>query len=161
MEGSHRCESSCRLLQGYQLGDPIPLIWKDINISSDCTLFKRVLTHVYYPKEEGMPLDNKIRLEFKRISKKILEQKRMIVRDTWAQWISAVLDKIVAHVELQDMLYTYQREFFQEDVYHRDISKDHVRSNQIKKYLHEILTNVIFDWSPGKDLVSNEKKTSR
>ena len=71
VEGSHCCESSCHLLQGYQLGDPIPLIWKDINICSDCTLFKHVLTHVYYPKEEGMPLDNEIRLEFKRISKEI------------------------------------------------------------------------------------------
>ena len=82
----------------------------------------------------------------------------MIVRDTWAQWMTTVLDEIVAHVELQDVLYTYQREFFQEDVYHRDISKDHVRSNEIKQYLHEIMTNAIFNWCPGKDLVSNAKK---
>ena len=89
------------------MGDPIPLIWKDINISSDCTLFKHVLTHVYYPKEEGMPLDNKIRLEFKCISKKISEQKRMIVRDTWAQWMTKVLDKVIVQEGLQEVIYEH------------------------------------------------------
>ena len=112
VEGSHCCESSCCLLQGYQLGDPIPLIWKDIKISSKCTLFKHVLTHVYYPKEEAILLDKKIKSEFKRISKKISDQKKMIVRDTWAQWMTKMLDEIVAHVELQEVLYKYQKNFF-------------------------------------------------
>ena len=57
VEGSHRCESSCRLLQGYPLGDPIPLVQRNIELPVGCTLFKQVQTHVYYPKDENIVLD--------------------------------------------------------------------------------------------------------
>ena len=158
VEGSHRCESSCRLLQGYPLGDPIPLVRSNIDLPDGCTLFKPVQTHVYYPKDEDMVLDKTARVELKRISQKISEQKKFIVKDTWAQWLTKVLDEIVAHEELQNVIYQHQSKFFLEDVYHRNISSESVRSNQIKKYLHEILTNAIFEYNPCKELLLILKK---
>jgi len=75
IEGAHRCESACRLLHGYQLGDPIPLVSKNIVLPSGCTLFKKVQTNVYYPKDDNMGFNKFVRTKLKGISKKISEQK--------------------------------------------------------------------------------------
>ncbi len=80
------------------------------------------------------------------------------MKDTWAQWMTKVLDEIVAHEDLEKVLYKKQSNFFQEDVYHHNISSKSVRSNQIKKYLHEILTNVLFEYHPFKDLVNSARR---
>ena len=95
------------------------------------------------------------------MSQKISEQKKFIVKDTWAQWMTTVLDQIIAHEELQKVIYEHQQDFYLEDVYHRDISKEFVPSNQIKKYLHEILTNAIFEYNPCKELILSKKNKQR
>ena len=161
VEGSHQCESLCCLLQGYPLGDSTPLLWSDVELPSGCTLFKPIQTHIYYPKDENMVLSNAAQKELKRLSQKISEQKKFIVKDTWAQWMTTVLDQIIAHEELQKVIYEHQKDFYLEDVYHRNISHESVPSNQIKKYLHEILTNAIFEYNPCKELILSSKKTSR
>ena len=160
VEGSHQCESSCHLLQGHQLGDPIPLVQSDIPLPPGCTLFKKVETHVFYPKNKDMVLDHTAKVELRSFSKTVAELKTFIVKDTWAQWMTKVLDEIVAHDALQNVIYEHQTEFFLEDVYHRNISLDTVRSNQIKKYLHEILTNAIFEYNPCKELLLILKKAT-
>ena len=58
-------------------------------------------------------------------------------------------------------MYGHQKDFYLEDVYHHDISQQSVPSNQINKYLHEILTNAIFEYNPCKELILSSKKTSR
>jgi hypothetical protein len=57
------------------LGDPIPLVWSNITLPPDCTLFKTIQTHVYYPKDENMVLAKNAQKELKEISKKISDQK--------------------------------------------------------------------------------------
>ena len=146
------------MLQDHHLGDPIPLAPDAIELPSGCTLFKPVQTHVYYPRDSDIVLDKKARFQLKKISEKISVQKKFIVKDTWEQWITTVLDQINAHEELQNLLYTHQSEFFMENVYHRNISDKEIRSNKIKKYLHEILTNAIFENYPCKDLLLMMKK---
>jgi len=151
------------LLLGYPLGDPIPLVQSDIELPSGCTLFKPIQTHVYYPKDENIVLDKTAQIELKCLSKKILEQKKFIVKDTWNQWMTTVLDQIIAHDKLQNVIYKHQKDFYLEDVYHRDVSLQSVPSNQVKKYLHEILTNAIFEYNPCKELllVSKRAKPSK
>ena len=55
VEGDHRIEAACRILQGYKLGDPLPLVYdKNVHVSLSSTLFKSIPTRVYYYcKEEG------------------------------------------------------------------------------------------------------------
>jgi len=72
--------------------------------------------------------------------------------------MTKVLDKIIAHEDLQKVLYNHHSQFFHEEVYHRDISNPSVKSNQIKKYLHQILTNAIFEYYPCKDLLLVSKQ---
>ena len=108
-----------------------------------------------------MVLNNAARKELKRMSQKISEQKKFIVKDTWAQWMTTVLDQIIAHEELQKVIYQHQKDFYLEDVYHRFVSYDTVPSNQIKKYLHEILTNAIFEYNPCKELILSSKKNKQ
>ena len=118
IERSCHCESACHLLQGYLLEGSNPLKDIDVKLLSSCTLFKPVQTQVYYPKDMKMKLDKQARSELKAISKKISDLKKFIVKDTWSQWMTNVLDEIVAHAELQDLLFDSQSEFFQENVYH-------------------------------------------
>jgi len=54
---------------------------------------------------------------------------------------------------LQEVLYETEAEFFEEDVHYRSLTSPAIRSNVVKKYLHEILTNVIFNYAPCKDLM--------
>ena len=163
IEGSHCCKSASCLLQGYLLGDPIPMKPYDFELPSGCTLFKPVQTHVYYPKDKSSLLNKAARTELKSLSKKILEDKRFIVDDSWSQWMKNVLDDMNQHKDLQNALYNEQQEFFHEDVYHRNISHDSVRSNHIKQCLHDILTNAIFEYNPCKQLmlINNKKLPKR
>ena len=158
VEGSHRLKSSSRLLQGFSLGSPIPLRMDADQLPPGCTVFKPVQTNVYDRLDKGLVLGQKARKVLRIISKKISEDKKRIVKDSWAQWMTNVLDEIVTHEDLQKVLYNYQNEFWLEDVYHWDISKDIIRSNKIKKYLHEILTNAIFESYPCKELLLHVKK---
>jgi hypothetical protein len=118
----------------------------------------QVQTHVYYPKDEKYSPRQECLSTTQSHQLKILDLKKFIVKDTWAQWMTKVLDEIVAHEELQSVLYEHQNNFFLEDAYHRDISLESVTSNKIKKYLHEILTNAIFEYNPCKELLLGLKK---
>ena len=55
--------------------------------------------------------------------------------------------------ELSQVLYETQEEFFAECVNYRNINNPNTRSNQIKTYIHEILTKAIFTFHPCKDLL--------
>ena len=72
-----------------------------------------------------------------------------------ALFFDHVLANITKHDLLQEALYNTEAEFFEEDVPYKSLSDPLVRSNLIKKYLHEILTKAIFNYSPCKDLLWN------
>ena len=55
--------------------------------------------------------------------------------------------------ELSQVLYETQAKFFAEHVTYRNINNPNTRSNQIKTYIHEILTKAIFTYHPCKDLL--------
>src|SRR5688500_5291744 len=57
------------------------------------------------------------------------------------------------HDQLQEALYNTGDDFFVEDVHYKSINDKKVRSFSIKEYLHLILTNAIFNYSPCKDLL--------
>ena len=80
-------------------------------------------------------------------------KKKFVVKDDWSQWIKNVLDEIIEHDDLEKLLFNKQKDFFLEDVYHCKISEPDVHLNQIKKYLHEILTEAIFEKHPCKELL--------
>lgn len=155
VEGSHRCEAASRTLRGYHLRDPIPLEHRDeeIDIPANSTLFREIQTQIYYPPNNALKLDNEV-LDFLRSkSQDVAHKKKLVVDLTWHNFFENVLADINGHQQLQQVLYNSEAEFFAEEVHHREFSKDTVRSNQIKKYLHEILTNAIFNYPPCTELL--------
>src|SRR5687768_301433 len=96
-------------------------------------------------------LNGSILKYLQEMSKKVAKQKTLIVPITWHNFFDNVLQDINGHEELQEVLYDTEAEFLEEDVPYRSISATTVRSNMVKKYLHQILTNVIFNYVPCKD----------
>jgi hypothetical protein len=158
VEGSHRCEAACRILQGYQLGDPVPLDHHDVVVPDSSTLFKLIPTQVYYRRNTELKLNRDVLKYLRDISENVAEQKNLIVPQTWHMFFSKVIEDINNHLELSDNLYDTQEEFYREEVVYRDITKTVVRSNLIKKYLHEVLTKAIFNYGPCKDLLDVYRK---
>src|SRR5688572_20845108 len=76
VEGGHCCVSASRTLQGYLLGDSIPLKQKDINVPKNNTLYKPIQTQVYYCQDENKKLDETVLKYVQKISAKISEQKK-------------------------------------------------------------------------------------
>ena len=72
-----------------------------------------------------------------------------------------VMDDIDDYCELAQDLYDTQADFYIEDVEYRDIATESVQSNKIKKSLHQILTNAIFNYSPYKDLLAVYKNIKK
>ena len=66
VEGGHRCEAACRTLQGIQLGDHLPFEQKDIVLPKCSTIFKPVLTQVYYNQGEDRKLDKSVLIWLKK-----------------------------------------------------------------------------------------------
>jgi hypothetical protein len=145
VEGSHRCEAACRSLQGYQLGDSIPLDHHDIEVPPNSTLFNLTSTQVY-SQNSTMKLNTEVLEQLRGISEKLAEQKEIIVPITWHWFFNNVLSDINNNKELLHALYDTQEEFYKEDVIYKEISKVDVRSNKIKMFLHQILTKATFKY---------------
>jgi hypothetical protein len=153
VEGGHRCEAASRILQGYLLGDSIPLQQTGIDVPPNSTLFKPVQTQVYYCQDDDVKLDAFVLKYLRKISKKVAEQKNLIIQPTWDTFFDQVLVDISDHYLLQAAIYKKAEDFFDEEASYREMSDPYVKSNCIKKSLHEILTNAIFNYSPCKELI--------
>ena len=79
VEGGHCCEAACRILQGYRLGDPVPLEQLDIQVPENSTLFQQQQTVVYYSPDENLQLDERVLEYLTAISKQIAEQKVLLL----------------------------------------------------------------------------------
>ena len=158
MEGVHHCEAACRTVHGYQLGDPFPLDQIDIPIPPTSTLFWPILTYVYYTQDSNMKLNGSACKRLKEMFVKVAEQKKQIIPITWNYFFNKVLDDITKNTLLWEALFDEQEEFYQEEVLYREITSKKIRSNQIKRHLHDVLTHAIFHYSPCKDLLIGYKK---
>jgi hypothetical protein len=158
IEGAHRCEAASWTLQGYKLGDYIPLEYHDISVPSTSTLFKRIMTEVYNYRNIKMKLDDTVLKRLKDISEELAEEKEKIVKLSWLDFFNKVLEDINNKTEYWNVLYKTQEEFYREEVQLRGLTNPNAQSNQIKKYLHEVLTKAIFQYKPCKELLVFCKK---
>ena len=101
-----------------------------------------------------MELNTDVRKYLIGVSQKCADQKEKIVPITWRSFFDKGLQDINNKTELLQVLYQTQEDFYHEDVHYRDIRKDNVRSNKIKKVLHEVLTKAIFVYRPCQDLLN-------
>ena len=155
IEGGHHCEAACRTLQGFQLGDTIPLSHKDDEIPSGSTIFKPIPTQLYFPQNDELKLNDTILQHLKAKSKHLAEQKEKIVRLTWHDFFVHIADDINNHPDLQLYLFEDQSAFYSKEVHYRDICTEQGgKSQKIRKYLNEILTNAIFEYQPCKSLLN-------
>lgn len=154
IEGSHRVEGACQVLQEYKLGDPIPLQYHKLNLPPSSTLFKNITTHVYHCNNAGQKLNDTVFDYLKEKSKTVAHQKELIVTETWHLFFSRVLEDISKDTKLMQTLFEIQDEFYHEEVNYEHIGKEHIQSNIIKMHLHEILTNAIFEYCPCKNLLN-------
>ena len=158
IEGSHRCEAACRVLQDYDPSDEIPMEQYPHFIPPTSTLFKTISTQVYYCERDGMELNTDVLKYFKKLSKKVSVQKELIVIQSWQLFFSRVLRDIISNKELLQVLFKTQEEFYMEDLPNKEFGNPNVQSNHIKKLLHEVLTNAIFEYCPCSDLLKMIKK---
>ena len=131
MEGLHCCEATCRTLQGYQLGDSVPLKYAGVEAPPTSTIFQKISTQVYYCKDE-IKLDETVLANLREVSKNIADMKTKIVHVTWHDCSTRVLDEIIEDKHLADLMYKNQEEFYKEDVHYKAISFEDICSNQIK-----------------------------
>ena len=109
-----------------------------------------------------MVIKEEVLQHFRDMSKKLADQKELIVLQTWHNFFNDVLDEIDKNVEWSRELYKTQREFYLEETSYQKISKtDDTKSCQIKLVLHEILTKAIFNFCPCSDLVHSCKKRNQ
>ena len=84
------------------------------------------------------------------------KQKTLVVNLTWHNFFNQVIDNITNHQGLETKMYAKVVKFFLEYTTYRQRSiVEKVKSNQIKKFLHQILTHAIFHYSPCKDLLED------
>ena len=161
VEGAHHCEAACRSLQGYKLGDPIPLEYHPCDIPQTSTLFKTIQTQVYYCQDVNTMLDINVVENLQKISSSIAELKQFVVPVSWNNFFKRILEDINKSSPLLDALYSKQDSFYEEEVNYKEISNPNVQSNKIKILLHKILTRAIFEYHPCKDLLNLFAKTSK
>ena len=101
VEGSHRCEATSRTLQGYELGDPVPLKYTGVEAPPTSTIFQKISAQVYYCKD-GIKLDETVLAKLRQVSKEIALMKEKIVHVTWHNFFTRVLDEIIEDEHLAD-----------------------------------------------------------
>ena len=104
IEGSHWCEAACQVLQGYKLGDPIPLEYHELNVPPSSTLFKHITTHVYSCNNVGQKLNDTVFQHLKEKSKNVAQQKELIVTESWHLFFRKVLEDLNNNVELEEVI---------------------------------------------------------
>jgi hypothetical protein len=105
-----------------------------------------------------MKLDDTVLKRLKDISEELAEEKEKIVKLSWLDFFNKVLEDINNKTEYWNVLYKTQEEFYREEVQLRELTNPNTQSNQIKKYLHEVLTKAIFQYKPCKELLVFCKK---
>src|SRR5687768_15332917 len=60
VEGGHHCEAVSQTLEGYLLGNFIPLQQTGTNVPQNSTLFRPIQTQVYYCQDENRKLDGTV-----------------------------------------------------------------------------------------------------
>ena len=133
------------------MGDPVPLRQTGKELPPTGTLFQQAQTVVYYSQEEDVQLDQRILDYLKAISKKIADQKTLVVGVTWHSFLKQVSVKISEYFKAS-ILYNTPEDFFAEHTPYRQASSKSLQSNKIKKAIHSILTYAIFHLRPSKDL---------
>ena len=108
---------------------------------------------MYYCQNKDTKLDKTVLEYLQKISQKVANHKKLVVQATWHNFFDHVGEDINAHGDLQQQLFDTSAEYFAEELSYKQLSARGVRSNIIKKYLHEILTNAIFNYHPCKDLL--------
>ena len=163
VEGGHRIEAACRTLQGYKLGDPLPLKFdKSLFVPASSTLFKPIPTRVfYYRLEEGWVIQDHLK-SLQQISEDIANKKEYYLEKDWKWWWTELSQAICGHEDLNGILFPTQDEFYEEDLNFREVgSEQNVTTVQVRLILHKILTCFIFDVQPCKNLlqlVTKKKK---
>ena len=153
VEGAHRCEAACRMLQGFVMAYPVPLIQQNFELSPTCTLFKPIGTQVYYCQSDNLKLNSTVLKHLRQISEKLAKQKTLIVPQTWQLFFNKVIEDMKNKTKLQQVLFDTQEEFYHEEVAYRDFNSNAMQSYKIKMYLHEVLTKAIFEYKPCKELL--------
>ena len=93
------------------LAEPVP---------QTSTLFQQAQTVVYYSQNEDVPLDQRILEYLKAISKKIADQKTLIVGITWHNFLKHVTVEISDSFKLEPHLYETPEDFFLEHTPYRE-----------------------------------------
>ena len=125
------------------------------------TLFQQAQTVVYYSQDEDVPLDQRILEYLKAISKKIADQKTLIVGITWHNFLKRVSVKISEFFKANPCLYETPEDFFLEHTPYREAGNPQLQSNLIKKAIHGILTYAIFHLRPCKDLYDEQPANNK
>ena len=99
--------------------------------------------------------------DLKFISAKIAEQKTLVVHQTWHDWFKLVTNEMNDNLSLETALYEQAGDFYEEQTRYRHMALENLPSNNIKKILHEILSNAIFAYCPSKDLIEAVKEKYR
>lgn len=155
VEGGHHCEAASQILQGYQLGDPIPLKQFGLEVSQNSTRFQLSPTVVHFCQDKDIQFDRSVLDDLNLISEKITEQKTYVVELTWHDFFKRVSEDINEHNNFELDLYNSSEDFHLENATARNTFSLELKSNKFKQFLHEILTNAIFEYSPCKDLIDN------
>ena len=152
VEGGHHIEAASWTLQGYKLLDPIPLEQNNVELPENSTMFWKLPMQVYYPKDENQELDANVLEYLQKISEEIYDDKKMVIETSWHNFFNSIILDITSNLGIMQNIYETAEEFFQDDVKYRDFSDKNVKSNVVKKHLHILLTNAIFNYCPCKDL---------
>jgi len=154
VKGGHRIEASCCILQGYKLGDPLPLEYRpDIVVPATSTLFKLIPTKVYYCRSGEMQLNQDHLNSLKAISDSIAINKQYFLEKDWKWWWTKLLTMITDNDKLKKVLFKYQSEFNKEEVNFREIGKETQKIVKIRTVLHDILSKAIFENQPCSNLI--------
>ena len=154
VEGGHRIEASCCILQGYKLGDPLPLEYRpDIVVPATSTLFKSIPTKVYYCCSGEMQLNQDHLNSLKAISENIANNKQYFLEKDWKWWWTKLLTMITDNEKLKKLLYKFQSDFNNEEVNFREIGSAAQKIVKIRTVLHEILSKAIFENQPCSNLI--------
>lgn len=82
----------------------------------------------------------------------------MVLNLNWKYFFTQLVEDLENNNALLQLQFKTQAELYKQEVHYRDLSIDSVHCNKIKRSLHEIFCNAIFEYSPCKELIHKTYK---
>jgi hypothetical protein len=120
-----------------------------LSLPFDSTVFKPIATTFFLAHENGSSLCLTVTSHLQSLSRKIVNQKDLYIKDNWRSLYQTIFNAIDGDKDFLEKVYATQEEFYTASL---KVRQENDRARKSRRRLNEIIVRVLFQENPTSSL---------